>query len=54
MTIASVLGEGTAVTVRLPVLDAQSAVEDRAMLVKTGTLGDNVVAFSPRPGDWKV
>ena len=50
MTIKSVLGEGTAVTVRLPVL-LESAAADPAPPVeppRAVALGDNVVVFKPQ------
>jgi cell cycle sensor histidine kinase DivJ len=49
MTLKSVLGEGTAVTVRLPVMltAARRASEEEPPPARTGTHGNNVIAFAP-------
>jgi cell cycle sensor histidine kinase DivJ len=52
MTIKSVLGEGTAVTVRLPVMDVEQAApsppQAPADPPRRAYAGDNVIAFTPR------
>jgi cell cycle sensor histidine kinase DivJ len=51
MVIKSVLGEGTAVAVRLPVLDREAMGAPPAMTQEPPpriAVGDNVIAFNPR------
>jgi hypothetical protein len=53
MTIKSILGEGTAVSVRLPVVDFEAMKTPapppvRPLAAAAGGRGDNVVVFKPQ------